>query len=61
MIFLTDDTMSNTRVAEFPNYDETVKYSLVNCEYDFLKPEKFLIPVESEIEANNVIDIDGLG
>ena len=38
-----------------------VKYSLVDCEKDFVPLDIFLEAEIAEIDANNVINIDGLG
>ena len=42
-------------------YNLDVKYTLVDCEKDFVPLDIFLEAVTVEIEANNVINIDGLG
>ena len=42
-------------------YTLDVKYSLVNCNQDFTPPDIFLEPVTVDIEANNIINVDGLG
>ena len=47
--------------ADLSCYTQDVKYSLLDCTKDFTPPEVFLEPVVSPIEADNVINVDGLG
>ena len=47
--------------ADLSSYTQDVKYSLLDCTKDFTPPEVFLEPVVSPIEADNVINVDGLG
>ena len=47
--------------ADLSSYTQDVKYSLIDCSRAFSKPSKYLDPVNVEIEANNFINVDGLG
>ena len=47
--------------VDLSSYTQDVKYSLLDCTRDFTPPEVFLEPVISQIEADNVINFDGLG
>ena len=48
-------------LVDLSSYTQDVKYSLLDCTKDFTPPELFLEPVVSPIEADNVINVDGLG
>lgn len=55
---VNDDEIAGVDLSE---YTLDVKLTLIDCESDFAPLDIFLEAITVEIEANNVINVDGLG